>query len=161
MKGYGYTSQQDGHTLDKLALTVDVVPTERIWNVWAYCVPHIKRVVEESKGQVSMGTTLAKLSTGNAVLITISEGDRIVACNVLEVRTLSDGTRALYITITGGSRFFDWMDDFEVVVIDVAKRLNCTELRGMSVREGWMMVLDKKGWEAMYTEIRYEIKGDT
>ena len=145
--------------VDDSKLIIDVIPTDMVWAVWASCIPHIKKVVHESKGMVSMGVTLSKLASGVAVLVVVKDGADVVACNVVEPRVLGDGTRALYISITGGSRMSEWMDAADDAFHNIAKVLNCTELRGMSIRDGWMRVLKKRGWEEVYTEVRCKIEG--
>lgn len=146
-----------------MKLIIEVVEPQDIWKVWEEVVPHIQRVVGASKGEVSMHSTLAKLATGTDLLVVIrdpSDSDEIVACNVLSTRTTESGVKLLYIRVTAGTRLVEWLQDFLALSKELAKKFNCTELRGMSVREGWMEVLAKEGWEEVYTEIKCKIEED-
>jgi len=98
-----------------------------------------------------------RLLEGKALLVTISVGNKIVAINTFELRILSSGLRTLYIPITGGSELFKWKDDIMALAIKVAKLFNCTEIRGVSVRDGWMDILGPMGWEPVHQVIKYNI----
>ena len=138
---------------------ISAVPVTLIDVVWPQCMEHIQRVVEKAHGEITLDSVKARLMTGNSLLITISKGVDIVACNVLEVRVMDSGLRALYIPITGGNDLDQWMPRFLEVAKAIAKDYQCTELRGLAVRKGWMRVLKSHGWEEVHTVIKCNIEG--
>lgn len=138
-------------------LNISASPPEMVDLIWGRCEAHIQRVVDVAHGEITTESVKARLKAGNSVLVVISEGAEIIACNVVEVRVMDSGLRALYIPITGGDRMSEWMEDFLRVAKAIAKDFNCTELRGLAVRKGWMRVLEKHDWETVHTVIKCEI----
>jgi hypothetical protein len=39
----------------------------------------------------------------------------------------------------------------------LAKYLNCTELRGLAARDGWLKLLKSRGWNDNHTVITYQL----
>lgn len=137
---------------------ISAVPVPLIEVVWPQCIEHIQRVVEKAHGEITLESVKARLMTGNSLLVTISKGVEIVACNILEVRVMDSGLRALYIPITGGNDLDKWMPRFLEVAKAIATDYQCTELRGLAVRKGWMRVLKSHGWEEVHTVIKCNIE---
>lgn len=137
--------------------TIAAVPWEMIDLIWDRVAPLIQKVVEKAHGEITLDSVKARLKTGNSLLITISRGSDIVAVNTMELRIMDSGLRAMFIPITGGSELDGWMDQFLEVAKALAKDYNCTELRGLAVRKGWMRVLEKQGWEEVHTIIKCDL----
>lgn len=51
----------------------------------------------------------------------------------------------------------EWMDRFLDIVKAIAKDFNCTELRGIAARKGWMRKLKPLGWSEVSTIIKCDV----
>lgn len=137
---------------------ISAVPITLVDVVWPQCIEHIQRVVDRAHGEITLDSVKSRLMTGNSLLVTISKGVEIVACNILEVRVMDSGLRALYIPITGGHDLDQWMPRFLEVAKAIGKDYKCKELRGLAVRKGWMRVLKQYNWEEVHTVIKCDIE---
>ncbi len=138
-------------------LTIAAVPCAMINLIWDRVEPLLQMVVDKSPEDIVSEVTKGELLKGNLLLVTVSRGSDIVAINVLDVRTLDSGIKALYICITAGSEMDLWMDNFLEIVLAIAKDYNCAELRGFAVRNGWIRKLKPYGWEELFVTLRYKI----
>ena len=141
-----------------MKLRIGAVSSHLVDIVWDQVVPHLERVVKVAHGEITLDSVKDQLIKGDALLITISDGPDIIAVNTLEVRNLSSGLKVLYIPITGGDRMDEWMDEFLKVAQAVAKDFNCTRLRGLAVRKGWMRVLKQHDWHEVHTVIECNLE---
>jgi len=139
-------------------LTIALVPINLLDHMLPKCIDHIKKVVEKAPTDVSLEATINKLRNGDAGLITISDGEEVVAINTLQVETYETGYRVLCIPITGGSRMEEWTDEFLDLVTDLAKEYKCSELRGIACRPGWLRYLKEYGWETVHTIVRCKVE---
>ena len=136
---------------------IAAVPATMIELVWDKVTPHIDRVIEVAHGELTRESLFKRLISGNTLLITISLGADIVACNTLEVRTFDSGTKALFIPVVGGYDLDEWMPEFLVIAKAIAKDYECTELRGLAVRPGWTKKLKPHGWENVHMVIKCDL----
>jgi len=137
---------------------ISAVPIPLLEVIWPRCIEHIQRVVDRAHGEISLDSVKARLLRGDALLITISKGTDIVAVNTMEVRNFETGTKAMFIPITGGRDLDEWMPRFLEVAKAIAREHGCNELRGLSVRPGWLRKLSKYGWETVHTVIKCKIE---
>lgn len=139
-------------------LIIAAVPATLIEVLWDKVTPHLQRVVDVAHGEITLDSVKAKLIRGDALLITISDQDSIIAVNTMEVRYFDSGRKAMFIPITGGDNLDLWMDRFLKVAKAIAKDHGCDELRGLAVRKGWMRKLAPYGWEEVHTVISCKIE---
>lgn len=137
---------------------IAAVPATMIELVWDKVEPHLQRVVDRAHNEITMDSVKARLVSGNALLVTISQDDEIVAINTMEVRVMESGLRTMYIPITGGGDLDTWMDEFLEIAKAIARDYNCTELRGLAVRRGWLKKLEQHGWENVEMIIRCPVE---
>jgi len=138
-------------------LLITAIPQNLVEVVWEQVQPLIERVVNKAPDDLSVWAIKKRLVDGQTMLIAISEGSKIVAVNVLSLEDLDSGKKVLVIPITAGDRMAEWMDDFFEVVTKIAKDFGCEELRGMSVRKGWMRILKERGWVENHTVVKCKI----
>ena len=138
-------------------LLITAIPQNLVEVVWEQVQPLIERVVNKAPDDLSVWAIKKRLVDGQTMLIAISEGSKIVAINVLSLEDLDSGKKVLVIPITAGDRMAEWMDDFFEVVTKIAKDFGCEELRGMSVRKGWMRILKERGWVENHTVVKCKI----
>ena len=125
--------------------------------IWDQVEPLIQLVKEKAPDDIDINTIYNDLKNCEKLLVIVSRGSKIIAVNVLEIRTLDTGIKFLSIPIIGGSELDDWAEDFMKIAIAVAKDFGCTELRGFAVRKGWLTKLKPFGWEEMFTTLRCKI----
>lgn len=138
-------------------LAIAIVPCTMIELIWDKVEPLIKMVQEKAPDDIDISVVKDDLILANQQLITISRGTEIIAVNVLALKTLDTGVKALYIPITAGEELDEWIDRFLEIVIEIAKGYGAMELRGIAIRPGWLRKLKSHGWEESFTTIRYKI----
>jgi len=141
-------------------LIVGAVPVTMINIIWPMCVEHLERVVAKAPDDISLETIKAGLLNGKSMMITVSEGDQIIAVNTVEQVTYETGHRVLFIPLVGGDRMDEWMERFLDIVHAIARDMNCDELRGMACRKGWLRALTKAGqnWYDIHAVVGCKVK---
>jgi len=141
-------------------ISIAACPANMVGLIWNRVAPIIQRVVDRSPDDLTLFTIQERLVSGQNLLITIARGSEIIAVNVLDVKVLDSGKRILYIQVTGGDDLDDWMPQFLDVAKAIGKDYNCTEIRGMTARKGWMKKLKQYGWEETFHTIRCDIESE-
>ncbi len=138
-------------------LTIALVPANMIELVWVQAEPLIKTVVDKAPDDLAIEAIKDRLMRGATAMVTISDGTEIVALNVVTIETLDTGMKVMFIPITAGTRMDEWLTPFLDIAKKIAKDYDCTELRGLSVRKGWMKVLKEYGWEESHVVIKCKV----
>lgn len=141
-----------------MSLNLSAVPPSLIDVIYPMIEYQINRVIDKAENDISSDTTKRRLKNGETMLIVINDEDEIIAVNILEVMEFETGHRALYIPITAGERMSEWLEDFLKMAMDIAKDLNCQELRGISCRPGWIKALKSHGWYNINTVIGCKVE---
>jgi len=123
-------------------------------SLWPQLMVHLERVIKVSNGEFTEETLYNRAMSGGSVIVTVNMGSDIIAVTTIEIVTYDSGLKSLLIPIFGGDKMFSWGEDFIVFLKMLAKQFNCTELRGMAVRDGWMRALKSKGWIETYSVIK-------
>ena len=134
-------------------MIISPVPVTLLDHIWPKAVPHLEKVIAKSPNEITLETIKAAIMRGDQMLVTISDGEEVIAVNVLEVVVYATGLRVMCIPITGGTRMAEWLERFLNLGHIIAKDYDCTELRGMAVRPGWLKKLKSYGWEPIFTMI--------
>jgi len=137
---------------------ISVVPANMIECIWHMVEPIIKRPIDLSHDEVTLEVAKETLMNGGIMLVVITKKAKIIAINTLEVRTFPTGKKVLYIPLTGGDDLDCWMDTFIKTATQIALGYNCTHLRGLAVRDGWLRKLKHLGFEPISTTIEMEIE---
>lgn len=137
---------------------ISAIPVEMLDIIWPLVTEHLERVVEVSHGEITLESLYKDFTAVNSILLTISRGSDIIAVNTLSIRVFGSGIRALFIPVTGGNELEGWIDQFLDVAKSIAKEHDCTELRGIAVRRGWLKKLEPRGWETLHQIVRYELE---
>jgi len=133
-----------------------MIPPYLVDVMWKDIEPILQRVVDCSHGELSCDGVKRRAKAGTTLLVAICKDDKIVAVNTGDVVEFDSGLRSFYIPITGGDFMDEWLVDSLEVAKALAKDFNCTELRGISVRRGWLKALPK-GWEPVSETIRFDL----
>lgn len=124
--------------------------------IWSQVEPILKRVVTVSNGELTCEGIYRRARLGETRLVIIMKGFEIVAVNVMDIVEFDSGLRAMYIPITGGDYIDEWLLDSLEVAKAIARDYNCTQLRGLATRPGWLKKLP--GWEKITDIIKYEVE---
>jgi len=135
------------------------IPPYLIDYVWKDVEVILQRVVDCSHGELTIEHIKRKCKSGDMLLVAILKGDVIVAVNTADVVEFDSGLRVMYIPITGGDFIDEWLFDSLEVAKALARDYNCTELRGLSVRKGWLRKLPP-GWEPITETIKFDLEAN-
>jgi hypothetical protein len=124
---------------------------------WDEIKPHIDRVVEASKDELCIDVIKDKLLNGRSIIVAVFEDNIILAVTTAEVVIYDSGLRSLLVPIFGGDGLFDWGAEWLEVFKKIATELNCSEIRGLAVRGGWMRVLKDYGFSENHVVITMPI----
>ena len=133
------------------------IPPYLIDYVWKDAAPILQRVVDCSHGELTLDAIKRKSKSGETLLVLILKGDEVVAVNTADIVEFDSGLRVMYIPITGGDYIDEWLFDSLEVGKALARDHNCTELRGLSVRKGWLRKLPP-GWESITDVIKFDLE---
>jgi hypothetical protein len=67
--------------------------------------------------------------------------------------------KALAIDWVGGSKIKEWMGDCHSMLVDFAKKSECSHLEGYGVR-AWGRLLSDRGWKQAYITYRMELQDE-
>lgn len=137
--------------------TITVVHQSLIDIIWDQVGPIVDRVVEKAPLDMSTEKVKERLVSGEDALMAVYDGVTIIGIVVLTVRVLDAGTRVLLLPVVGGDDIDNWMDKGFKLIFGIAKQYNCTELRGLSARKGWLRKMSNYGWEEVFTTVRLPI----
>jgi hypothetical protein len=125
---------------------------------WEEMLPHIDKVVEVSNYEFTADSIRLRALNLNSVMVVVRNLDKkIVAVTTAEVVTYDSGLRSLLLPIIGGDGLYEWGDEWFRMMKHLAKYLNCTELRGLAARDGWLKLLKSRGWNENHTVITYQL----
>jgi hypothetical protein len=132
---------------------IEIIHPAMIESKWEEMLPHLMRVVEVSNNEFTEETIRQKAFNGNSLLVAIYENKQIIAVTTAEIVTYDSGLRSLLIPIFGGNKLVEWGDEWLEMMKHLAKHFNCTELRGLAVRDGWLRLLQTRGFNEVHTVI--------
>lgn len=126
---------------------IDILHPLIVAKRWGEFMPFLYKVIELGCGEITEESIKGRALSGNSLFVTItSESDELVGVITMEVVTYDSGLRSLLIPIVGGTVLEECQDQFLDFAKDIAKELNCSELRGIAARKGWMRKLKDSGW---------------
>lgn len=133
------------------------LPTSLVPVLWEQIAPHLEKVIPLANEEVTLeGVKLALLS-GREMALLICRDEHVVAVHTLEVKYFDTGLRVLFINLIGGSEMDNWFEQYVLVMRAIAKDLNCTEVRGCAVRDGWLKYLNAMGFKKISTIVRLDL----
>ena len=133
---------------------IAAIPATMIDLIWPKVLPWLEKPIDLSHDEVCISSLKDELKSGKQLLCTVSRDTDVIGVFTLDVRVFDSGLRAMYIPLVGGTEIDKWMERGFKIIEAIAKDYNCTELRGISVRKGWLRKLKDKGWEEVSTTVR-------
>ena len=144
--------------MDK-AIDISMVPRHLVSIVWPTVYPLLEEAIDRSNGEANEESVFKRIASGDTSLFIATDMGNPVFVFILEQVTYESGKRSLVIPFVGGRQVFEVMQQFIDYIADIAENLNCDDIRGMSVRKGWIRQLEPYGWESVHEVIRYKIRG--
>ena len=137
-------------------IEVKVVPVHLLTNVLPEAREHLERVVEASHGDITYESIRNELVNGQAQLIAVFKGHKVIAAVTVNVTTMDSGKRVLMAPVVGGDEMELWLDDVMNLLNKMAKDTCCDTIRGIG-RAGWTRQLKKYGWKPTMTIVEFEV----
>ena len=133
------------------AITPKMIPL-----VWHSVSHMIQMAIEHSNDELDLCDIKERLENNDMLLLTVSEGDNIVAALTVEKRDFASGKSILNITTAGGADLHLWMNEIDRVTEDLAKEHGCSEIYIVG-RPGWMRMLKDIGYGKIHTVVSKKI----
>lgn len=134
------------------------IPANTIQMLWSQIEPVLDRVVAVSNRELTTEGIKGRCMSGHNLIVTVCLDGVIVAVTVLDVVQFESGLRTMYIPVVGGDYMDEWLEESFEVAKAIAKDLNCSEVRGLAARKGWMRRLKNMNWEEIVTVIRCPVE---
>ena len=139
-------------------MKIEQVLINDIPDIWHDICKFLEPAIDRSGGEVSKASLLRRLMTGETTLFIIKDEDGIITVMfTLEVLVFESGLRTLAIPLVGGKGFLDMLITADEFLRTTAKNLDCSYIRGFSVRGGWLSKIGKYGWTAGHEIIRCKV----
>ena len=134
------------------------IPANMVNMLWDKIEPILDRVVRASNRELTTDGIKGRCISGHNLIVTVCLESEIIAVTVLDVVQFESGLRAMYIPVVGGEYMDEWLEESFEVAKALAKDLNCSEVRGLAARKGWMRRLKNMNWEEIVTVIRCPVE---
>lgn len=139
-------------------IIIALVPLTLVDHMWPKCIKHFERVVKICPNDFTIASIAKSVYSGNYSLVTMSEGDKVIACAIVEINTLDSGYKILAIPLVAGTKMSRWAARFLNICHIVAREQGCDSLQGYAARKGWLKYLEKSGWKQEFTTVRCKVK---
>ena len=134
-----------------------VIPPALIPVIWDNIYSKLLDICELSNNEMTPDTIETRVNNGDSVLVAIILDNEIECVLSLEVVVYDSGLRSLLVPFISGKGMNDWFEMVENFCVQVAKSLNCTEIRGMAVRDGWARFLKDKDYKQSHVVFTKQI----
>ena len=115
----------------------------------------LREAIDRSDGTATIESVYNRAVNGDIWIYTATKGHEIIMVYTLEIIVFESGKRVLSMPFVGGTDMAETKDIIMDSMISIAKQYGCVELRGMSVRKGWLKAVH--GWESVHEVIKYKI----
>ena len=134
-----------------------LVPTPLVEYMWLDVLDLLRKPIDNSNGEVTVGSTLRRAMAGEISILVFMAGSSVECVATVEVLTFESGKRSLSLPLFAGNNIERYGDLIQETVVGLAKTANCENVRGMSIRKGWMSMLTKYGWQTDHQIISYTL----
>jgi len=122
--------------------------------VWRLLAP----AVDMSNGESTEASLKQRVKIAAVTVVLAMKEDEPKLAFTLEVTEYDSGLRVLSLPFISGDGIAELLSDCFGDLKKIAKQSHCTEIRGMSVRRGWMKVLKPLGWETVHEVIKCNVE---
>lgn len=136
--------------IDDSQISIAAVKPIMLDLVWPIVSPLIEKAIHHSNGELSVDTIKEQVLSGALLLLTVADGDGVIAALTLEKRNFPTGKTIVNIVTAGGSNMDIWMDKVLEAIEKVTEEMGCDELYIVG-RAGWQKALQKKGFTVSHT----------
>ena len=138
--------QIDRVGIARMSYVISHVPITLVDYLWDDISSLLTHVLEYSNDEFNLESLKKNILNGDCLLCVIINEKRIIAAAILSVKNFDSGLGALNINILSGSNIDKWGVQFLEYCKSVAVQMNCTELRAVGARSGWIRLLKPFGW---------------
>ena len=143
--------------------TITVVPPLVVDLIWDKIKPYLKRVVDVAHNEATVDGLHDRMLDGQYIVVTIAYKGDVTGVALLEVITYDTGLRALFVSFGSGDGLANWLDELLFLARAIARDLNCTELRAVGARKGWLRKLEQlkqTGWSEIQRTVKFDVGED-
>ena len=133
------------------AISVKLLPI-----VWPQIEPMLSKAVAHSNGEICISDIYERSISGDMLILTASSDDEILVALAIEKREFATGKAVLNVTLAGGERLKEWMEEIDKSLVQLAKDYNCSELYIVG-RNGWDRALKHIGYGRVHTVVSKKI----
>lgn len=131
------------------------VPAHLVDAIWGEVRDYIDAAIKTARGKCTIDDVKREIDSGLYLLwIVVDDGEIIagITTRVIEYPQC----KALALDWIGGKRIRDWIGMVNGLMVDHAKRNECSHLEGYG-RPAWIRLHGKYGWKEDYTAFRLEV----
>lgn len=119
-----------------------ILPRDNIEQWWEVITRFLRPVIEMSYGEVTLIGIKDRLLSGNELALCVFDDSSLICVCILGLTEFETGKRVLQMPYVGGMGIDTWLEDGFTVINEIARKYNCTHIRGCG-REGWGRVLPR------------------
>lgn len=143
--------------LGEKKLVISAVPVNLLPVIWPRVEEMIDMAIAHSNEELSISSIYNKLLEGDMLLVTINEGDSIVAALTLERRHFDTGKDVLNVVTAGGADMHIWVEEMDDILQKLAKQFKCEEIYIVG-RQGWVRTLRDLGYQRVHTTLSKRVE---
>ena len=140
----------------KERVIVSAAKKEMVPMLWPLVSGLLQKAINHSNGEMTPVDVLERMCAGSMLLVTITEGEKIVTALALEQRSFSSGKKVLNLTLAGGEDLHKWMHQLDEITQNLAKDYGCDEIYIVG-RAGWVRALRDIGFNKIHTVVTKKV----
>lgn len=138
-------------------LVVAAIPQNMLKIIWPKVSHMIQVAIDHSNGELTLDSMYERIENAEMLLLTVNEGDRVVATLTIDKRDFESGKKTLNVVTAGGSDMHIWINEVDRVLNELAKEHGCEDIYIIG-REGWVRTLKQIGYEKIHTTLSKKVE---
>ena len=139
--------------------TPAIIPPYLIDLVWPTVSDIIGTIIRKAHGEMTLDTVKAKLKEDRALMVLLLDNDIVKGLGIFQTEVYDSGKKVLVLSMAAGDMEF-FTGEYDNVFLDLAKNLQCDEIRAIGARLGWEKALEKSStkWKKLSTTLIYKVE---
>jgi len=117
----------------------------------------IIKMVDKYPDEITENYIIGKIISGHFIMLMLIDNEEIVDLLLAHINECPTGLRLLEIPIQAGKGVIEYAKPVNQGVMDFAKAMDCSQVRGQSVRPGMVPILKNFGWKIHHPEMMIEV----
>ncbi len=139
------------------AYSIAHIPALLVGVMWNDISERMYETIEQCDGDVTMVSFYRRATTGETMVFAVVKDEYMESVFTAEVFVYESGKRVLMLPLAGGSGSMPALKQVHEFTVDLAKKFECSEVRGMSIRKGWARVNKSLGWKRVHEVTSYKL----